>query len=240
MVEDRMICIGDSVQLSFTGSGTFIWGPDSLLDNSSIVEPYAKPGESMYFTLTLTDDIGCFSKDSVFVDVFLPPVAYAGIDTVLNYDFDVLLSATLMASEQGEWTVESGSGKFDDIRLPGARVSSLSTGENRFKWSVDNGVCPVVSDEVIVFVNDLLIPTLITPNNDNRNDYFVLKGLENLGKTELVIFDKNGIMMFKTNNYNNDWNGVDSDGNPLQEDTYYFIIRSENGHSASGYLVIRR
>jgi gliding motility-associated-like protein len=72
------------------------------------------------------------------------------------------------------------------------------------------------------------------------NDYFEIRGIESLGKTELVIFDKRGVRVFKNSNYNNKWNGVDYNSNPLMNDTYFFIMKAENGKSISGYVVIRR
>ena len=70
---------------------------------------------------------------------------------------------------------------------------------------------------------------------DGKNDYFVLKGKETLGKTELIVFDRRGLQVYK-----DDWNGVDYNDNPLPDDTYFYTIRTQNGKSISGYIVIRR
>ena len=76
---------------------------------------------------------------------------------------------------------------------------------------------------------DLIIPTLITPNGDPKNEYFVILGLSNLGKTELIIFDRRGAQVFKNSDYDNKWNGVDYNENPLPNDTYFFIMNSSEG-----------
>ena len=47
-----------------------------------------------------------------------------------------------------------------------------------------------------------------------NNDYFILRGIENLGKTELIVFDRRGVEVYKDQNYNNDWDGVDYNKNP--------------------------
>jgi len=52
-------------------------------------------------------------------------------------------------------------------------------------------------DSVMITVHDLIIPTLITPNMDGRNDYFVLRGIETLGKTELIVFDRRGAQVYQ-------------------------------------------
>ena len=47
-------------------------------------------------------------------------------------------------------------------------------------------------------------------------------------------------MVYKNMNYNNSWNGIDYNKNPLPDDTYFYVIKSSNGKSLSGYIVIRR
>ena len=65
-------------------------------------------------------------------------------------------------------------------------------------------------------------------------------GLESLGKAELVVFDRRGAIVFKNVDYDNKWNGVDYNENPLPSDTYFYILKAGNGRSYSGYVVIRR
>jgi gliding motility-associated-like protein len=68
----------------------------------------------------------------------------------------------------------------------------------------------------------------------------VLKGLTTLGKTELLIFDRRGAEVFKNMNYDNKWNGVDYNNKPLPDDTYFYVIKTQNHKPLSGYIVIRR
>jgi gliding motility-associated-like protein len=119
-------------------------------------------------------------------------------------------------------------------------VSKLSLGRNKFLWAVTNRVCPPSLDSVTITVHDLIIPTLITPNMDGKNNYFVLREIEKLGKTELIIFDRRGAQVYTNENYDNNWDGVDYNGNPLPDDTYFYVLKTENGKSISGYIVIRR
>jgi gliding motility-associated-like protein len=146
----------------------------------------------------------------------------------------------LKIHETGIWSLVSGSGKLLNPDSENSSVTGLSLGENIFKWKVSNGVCPSSDDYMIIKVNDLVIPTLITPNGDQNNEYFVLRGIETLGKTELIVFDRRGAQVYKDLDYGNDWNGLDDNGNPLPDDTYFFVIKTHNGKSMSGYIVIRR
>jgi gliding motility-associated-like protein len=183
---------------------------------------------------------GYFDIKPVIVTVDLMPVAYAGPDQILEYQFETTLDAEPGEYKTEVWSLVSGSGKFFDDKDPKTIVSDLSLGDNFLLWTVTNGVCPPSMDSVIITIHDLVISTLITPNMDGRNDYFVLRGLSTLGKTELVIFDRRGVQVYKNGNYDNLWNGVDYNGNLLSDDTYFYVLRTENGKSISGYILIRR
>ena len=93
-------------------------------------------------------------------------------------------------------------------------------------WIVTNGVCPADTDKVDIIVGEIVIPTLITPNGDSKNEYFIVKGIETLGRTELTVFDRRGIQIFSNSDYDNSWNGVDYNEHPLINDTYFFVLTS--------------
>jgi gliding motility-associated-like protein len=183
---------------------------------------------------------GYFNIKPVIVTIDSLPVPNAGVDQTLDYMLSTALSATLINNETGIWSILSGSGNFYNRTDPKTTVSGLSPGNNILLWTVKAGVCPVVSDTVKIVVHNLVIPTLITPNMDGRNDYFVLRGLVTLGKTELIIFDRRGVQVYRNLNYDNSWNGVDYNSNPLPDDTYFYVLKPANGKSLSGYIVIRR
>jgi gliding motility-associated-like protein len=239
--KDTAICKDSSIQLLAQGTGSFSWIPAALVNNPNISNPVSTPDTTTTFTVNLTDQFGCKNSDSTVVEVKEKPVANAGPDQMLAYQFETSLSAMLSFSDEtGVWQVIAGTGKFIDSTFTKTSVKGLSLGENKFLWTINNGVCPSSYDTVTITVNDFIIPTLITPNMDGINDYFVLRGLATLGKTELRIFDRRGVEVYKNMNYDNSWNGVDYNKNPLPDDTYFFILKSAKAKSSSGYIVIRR
>ncbi len=205
--------------------------------------PYSTPATATDGTYYIkgTTPSGCSDIQPVIVKVYLQPVAFAGPDQVLEYQFSTSLDADAPGENlTGGWSVVSGSGHFADTNYAKTTVSNLAVGENILQWAVNNGVCPPALDFLSVSVHDLLIPTLITPNNDGLNDYFYMNGLELLGKTIITIFDRRGLLVFENKDYDNKWDGVDYNGNPLPDDTYFFILEPANRDSVSGYIVIRR
>jgi gliding motility-associated-like protein len=187
-----------------------------------------------------TSTAGFYNTKPVVVTADQLPVANAGLDQILDYLFGTTLNAELPEVGVGLWSLVTGAGEIFNSTAPTTDVNGLALGENVFRWSVTNGVCTPVTDDVMIKVNDLIIPTLITPNGDGRNDYFVLRGLESLGSTELVIFDRRGLKVYENSEYDNTWEGLDYNSNPLPDDTYFYVIRTASGKSLSGYIVVRR
>jgi gliding motility-associated-like protein len=187
-----------------------------------------------------TSASGFFDIKPVTVSVRQPSSANAGPDQIISNKFNSILEAELGEEESGIWHSDSDSIIFNDLSDPRSAVSNLSAGENVLSWIVTNGVCPADTDKVTINVGDPIIPTFITPNGDSKNEYFVIPGLENMGKTELTVFDRRGFQIYLDSNYGNKWNGVDFNNKPLMNDTYFYILKFVNGNSYRGYIVIRK
>ena len=238
---DTAVCKGGSVQLEAVGVGTVSWTPVQLLSNPGIINPIATPDTTTKFIVNLTDQFGCKNSDTLKVEVRNKVVADAGPDQEINDLFSTQLDAKLAHSyENGIWSVFSGTGQFTKSSDPRTVVSGLTLGINKLIWTVTNGVCPSSSDSTNIIVKILVIPTMITPNMDGRNDYFIIGGLTDQAKTELIIFDRRGVEVYKNSSYDNSWNGVDYNNNPLPDDTYFYLLKYSNGKSYKGYIVIRR
>lgn len=238
---DLLLCKGKSIQLNASGTGTFSWVPVGLLSNPYIYNPVATPAATTAFTVTLTDQWGCKNSDQVNVEVREQPVADAGPDQVLEFLFETNLEAVAPGTNQsGEWTQLAGEGSISDVNNPNSLVSDLSLDVNSFIWNVSNGACPVASDTVNIIVHNLIIPSLITPNLDGNNDFFVIKGIESFGETSLTVFNRWGARVYENSKYDNSWEGMDDKENPLPEDTYFYVLKPEKSKTLKGYVVIRR
>jgi len=238
---DVLLCKGRSIQLNASGTGTFLWSPAGGLSNPVINNPLASPDATTEYTVTLTDQWGCKNSDQINVDVRVQPVANAGPDQVLDFVFETNFEATSPGTNQtGVWTIVDGNGDISDLHSAVSRVSDLSLETNSFLWTVTNGVCPESSDTVHIRVNNLIIPTLITPNLDGNNDFFVIKGLETIGNASLMVFNRWGARVYEKDVYDNTWDGGDDKENPLQDDTYFYVLKTQQGKTFKGYVVIKR
>ena len=238
---DSRICVGNEVQLEATGDGTFLWEPSESLDDPNINNPIATPEEETTFLVTLTDIYGCKSEGDIVVSVVEIPNVEIGENQILEYEFSFNLGAPeLLDDEIGKWEIVEGAGEFGDELNPITIVSELPFGESIIKWTVTNGVCPEASDYISIIVKDLIIPNVITPNNDEKNERFIINGITTLGISEIVIFDRRGLQVYRNSDYDNSWNGVDQSGNDLPDDTYYYTLKPTYGKVISGYIVVKR
>jgi len=238
------ICSNETVDLTLpavtAGSDeglTFTYWTD-LMATEPYTTPTAATQGTYYIKGTTSQDFYAIKPVVVTADEL--PVPDAGPDQVLEYVFGTTLEADIPLAGTGLWALESGTGQIFNSTAPSTAVSGLSLGENIFSWTITNGACEPVSDYIVIRVNNLIIPTLITPNQDGRNDFFVLRGLQTMGRTELTIFDRRGLKVYENSDYDNSWEGLDYNSNPLPDDTYFYTIRSDNGISLSGYIVVRR
>lgn len=85
----------------------------------------------------------------------------------------------------------------------------------------------------------LKIPNAFTPNGDGLNDYFEIRGLESFPAHRLTVFNRWGNEIYRSNNYQNDWNGTN-----LSEGTYYYVLelRLHTGHPQTfkGFITLIR
>jgi len=179
----------------------------------------------------------CPNKATQVIIVNDTPVATAGPDQDLTFTSETRMEAMVSSSETGEWSLVSGTGHLEDINSPTTTVTDLSIGENIFLWKVSNGFCEN-SAEVKITIHELIVPSVITPDGDGKNDYFKINGISQ--KMELIIFDRWGNEEFLNRNYLNDWDGRNNNGKELPADTYFFILKFKNGQVIKGSVLIKR
>jgi len=238
--EDQSVCLGETNQLSATGQGTFLWSFSAQLSDISIPDPMATIDVNTTFHVLITDSEGCQNSDSLTLFVYPPPIADAGPDQHHIARFETSLEGQLGPDDRGTWSVVSGGGIFQDPNRPETRVTSLETGENIFAWNVSNEVCPEVSDQVSIWIGDFVIPTVITPNGDGKNDRFHVEGILEFPASELRILNQWGEEVYHSAPYLNDWDGRDHNGRELPEDTYFSVLKIKSDDVRKAYVLIIR
>jgi gliding motility-associated-like protein len=87
---------------------------------------------------------------------------------------------------------------------------------------------------LVVDTTSLSIPTIITPNGDGNNDFWIISGLENFAQSNLVI-QRTGLFhskIFEASPYLNNW-----DGGGLKNGKYQYSL-TINNQKIEGYICI--
>ena len=79
------------------------------------------------------------------------------------------------------------------------------------------------------------IPQAISPNGDGYNDTFILNGYN---VNSLHIYNRYGKLVFKTNNYTNDWGGESTQGKKLPVGTYFYHMIYDNNLKKTGWIYL--
>ena len=91
--------------------------------------------------------------------------------------------------------------------------------------------------------SDLIIPQGFSPNGDGKNDTFVITG-QGLSAVHLEIYNRWGNVVYKNENYKNEWNGTCNTGiyfgQELPDGTYYYLINVGDGRKYVSFLTINR
>ena len=105
-IADSAICVGSSITLATTGSGsyTYQWNPATDLSNPSIQNPVASPLSNTQYTVTAKDRWGCTSNTSVNISLKSLPFLSAYGDTAVCSSASVQLLAVSPGNTTFNWT----------------------------------------------------------------------------------------------------------------------------------------
>ena len=83
------------------------------------------------------------------------------------------------------------------------------------------------------------MPEGFSPNGDRVNDRFVIRAGAKQ-QVDLFVYNRWGTIVYQKEDYQNDWEGKNSQGRDLPDGTYFYQIQLENGQKITRYLTISR
>ncbi len=123
-----------------------------------------------------------------------------------------------------------------------ATATQLPSGPCSVTVTDNNGCSKTISFEVCVSVASDEIPDLITPNGDGRNDQFILPAsISSLGAIQLTIANRWGDVVYRSDDYKNDWDGREQkSGEDLPPTSYYYVLSQSGKIIQKGIISILR
>jgi len=197
-------CIGDNVLFNLNNTNaTFLWHDNTTLSSYSSTS-------SETVRVTVTEGV-CSVTDSISLVFSEKPV--------INVDTEWELC------EDSSYTILLNDDNYQFLWSTGETSASIqvsSAGE--YSVVITNVSCSV--NQLFVLSDCSLgvsIPNTITPNGDSYNDFWIIENIEQFPDHIIQIFNRNGSLIFESNNYHNDWSGT-YNGSDLPATTYYYII----------------
>ena len=243
---DATVCSSTYDLNALVPSNANIFGAWSTINSQiSIADPNLsntpvfnlQPGDNT-FIWTLSN-AGCLglSSDTVVVNFAMPPVL---TDDAFNTFFNTPINVDLLTNDQfttgffldSIYTSGTGSVVINGDQTVSFAPNNTFVGTEQLFYRVCNNFCPdqctTATATITVGVDTtvpLPIPNVITPNGDGDNDAFIIPGLPE--GSELIIFNRWGDEVFRSNNYQNDWFGFWQENNAnLPIGTYFYVLNA--------------
>ncbi len=144
-------------------------------------------------------------------------------------------------------TDEDGLPDFQDVDDDGDGILTIEEYDNNEDGYPDDCNNDGIPNYLDPESCEVKVPQVFSPNFDGVNDVLVIKGIFDYPNNDLKIFNRWGTVVYKTRNYQNDWDGVSIeegvilDNRELPVGTYYYILDLMDGSDPlKGYIYLTR
>ncbi len=233
-------CSKDSTAFTSTSTiskgsiANYIWDfgdGNGLLLNPKPKHKY-KNDATYSVNLVTVSDHGCFDSLRQTVEIFPTPIVKLTADPDSTF-------------YSGESAVVGITNSYPTTNWSTGDATSIITVTTGGIYSVDvvdaNGCTN--SGEILITVvpkKDLEPIDILTPNNDGKNDNWVLLNTGGWKQITVNVFNRYGDEVYANDSYANDWDGT-FNGKELPEGTYYYIVKIiDNGKVYTGSISILR
>ena len=212
-----------------------------------------------WYKIKTTDAAGCIQTDSIYTKAYSNPKIDINTSGDTAYIQNPFIDFSFVNRSADSVQVTSFYWLFDEngprITMPEPRHLFNSEGDFTIRLTVLNtqGCDTTYTHQVKIMPVKLSIPNIITPNGDNINDLLIIteappgnEGGDGLKssfagdnfkplntyylRTRLVIFNRQGKVVYESSNYNNDWGGQG-----LKDGVYFYVLQCEGFKSNEVY-----
>lgn len=188
----------------------------SLSDSLYNQHTFLTPG-SYTVQLIVRDSTGCADTAYKTIMAYIRPYVYLGSDTNICNGVTMTIPATRKESNVLSYLWSDGeTAPTKPVNNSGFHILQVSN------------ECGSFSDSIVIGLKDCSVwfPSAFTPNGDGLNDMarVLSKHLDDIDGFELMIVNRFGEKVFKTNNPNAGWDG-NYKGSPAALGTFYYLIQ---------------
>ncbi len=226
-------CVGNNgaisgVQVSGNAPFTYSWtgSPLTTLNITNL--------NSGVYTLSITDGNGCVTNGT--------PIT-VGSDGIPNADFTIS-NPIASPGEVINFANASTGGPFQSYNWTISGVGLIGTGSSAsYNSMVETTYTMTLVVETVdgcidsitkpfEILGEIKIPNIVTANGDHTNDEFYITNLK--PNSKLIIQNRWGNLVFESDNYKNDWGGIDITGDKLVDGVYFYQLITADGKMWQG------
>ncbi|WP_246431465.1 choice-of-anchor L domain-containing protein [Winogradskyella flava] len=186
--------------------------------------------EAGNYTVVVTDPNGCSSNRTITVN----SSEVAIIETITVEGIAPNNTITINVSGQGnyEYALDDSNGIYQDNNV----FTNIPAGAH-FVYIRDKNGCSIVEETIYV----LGFPKFFTPNDDDVNDLWQIKGANDQFSLieSIQIFNRYGKLISKQTPSSSGWDGKHN-GEFLPNDDYWFVAKFFNGKTFTGHFALKR
>ncbi|MBT8298867.1 MAG: gliding motility-associated C-terminal domain-containing protein, partial [Maribacter sp.] len=262
--ENGTVVINDGGTPDDPNDDTVTYTPDSGFDNAMDTFEYTicdnmENCDTATVTVTVGTPMTIDAVDDDYTDIFvdgniggaIPDSNVLDNDT-LNGQPVVLADVVITSQPTGPLTIDSEGNIIVAPETPtGSYSIEYTICEKSDSGNCDTAVVLVLVSEVVSL--DIEVNQMVTPNNDGRNDFLFIRGVEKAKNNSLKIFNRWGIAVYEGQGYNNQNNVFDgrskgrstvSSQEYLPSGVYFYIFEyqkdNQNNITDSGYIFVSK
>jgi gliding motility-associated-like protein len=227
--EDIFACAGDEITLSAVGADSYSWS-GGITDGT----PFIPTVGAETYTVIGTNGNGCVRSDSLSITVYELPELIVSSESAECLASNTGVASVIISEGQSPYFVSWSNGSSD------TSIDSLLFGWYSVTITDNNG-CLVIDS---VFVNEVnepcfFIPTGISPNDDGKNDIWLIYGLSDYPDSKVMVYNRWGQLLYDAGPDDQPWDGTYL-GEELPTADYYYIIDLGNGDTFNGVITLKR
>jgi gliding motility-associated-like protein len=226
--EDAIICEGSNYNMTISVSPattqvSWMYSEDGNSFTSGESGTGFNTKDPGYYYATL-DNFGCTAtSDQVYIQT-----VNVSIEATASPDRMVIGEATqISATGDDDYTYEWHDYTTGEL-FSGpvhTRYPEETTTYNVIAHSKLNNSCFDEKDVTVEVFQTVTIPNGFSPNGDNKNEHWYVKGLELYPDTKILVFNRWGSVVYENEGYyDKPWDGTNAKGEDLPDATYYYII----------------
>lgn len=230
------ICSGNSVNLSASGGGTYLWTPGN--QTSPSISP--SPSTTTTYNVTVTNS-GCTGEESRTIYVQNAPTANAtftpstGVCVNDNVNFD---GTSSVDANSYSWTFPAGSPSSGTSTSPFPVISFGASGTHAYTLVVQNG-CGTDTHNGTVSVNictgvEELNKDMLSIFPNPTNNMINVSGLKNV--ESIILMDVTGKIVYTNNNLTNDVLTIDL--SEASNGLYFMQVKSSDANET--YKIVKQ